>query len=96
VVTDVQVRDNPEQSRFDILVDGAVSGFAAYRVRGGRTIITHSEVDPSFRGRGLGSRLAEGTLDQLRDRHATVVASCPFFAQYVAEHHDWDDILTDP
>jgi predicted GNAT family acetyltransferase len=93
VVTDVQVQDDPEKSRFEILVDGAVGGFAAYRIRDGLVIITHSEIDPSFRGQGLGSQLVEQTLDQLRERDARVVTACPFFARYVAEHHDWDDIL---
>jgi predicted GNAT family acetyltransferase len=94
-VTDIEVRDNPGQNRFDILVDGAVGGFAAYQVRDRRVIITHSEIDRAQRGQGLGGQLAEGTLNQLRDRGATVIASCPFFAKFVSEHHDWDAILAD-
>ncbi len=92
-MADVEVRDNPGQNRFEILVDGTVSGFAAYRVRDGRVVITHSEVDRAHRGEGLGGQLASGTLDQLRDRSATVVTMCPFFAEFVSEHHDWDAIL---
>lgn len=94
-MTDVEVRDNPEQSRFEILVDGALGGFAAYRIRDGRVIITHSEIDRAFRGQGLGARLAEDTLNQLRDRGATVIPACPYFAKYVSEHHDWDAMLED-
>ena len=90
-MTDVQ--DNPGRGRFEITVDGAVGGFASYRERDGLVIVTHSEIDPAFRGRGLGSQLAAGTLDLLRDRGARVVPACPFFASYVADHHDWDDIL---
>jgi predicted GNAT family acetyltransferase len=92
-VADVEVRDDPAQNRFEILADGTVSGFAAYRVRDGRVVITHSEVDRAHRGEGLGGRLVVGTLNQLRDRGATVVTLCPFFARYVSEHHDWDAIL---
>jgi predicted GNAT family acetyltransferase len=92
-VADVEVRDNPGQNRFELLVDGTVGGIAAYRVRDGRVVITHSEVDRAHRGEGLGTELASGTLDLLRDRGATVVTLCPFFARFVSEHHDWDDIL---
>jgi predicted GNAT family acetyltransferase len=92
-VTDVEIHDNPALNRFELSVDGMVGGFAAYRIRDGLVVITHSEIDPGFRGQGLGGRLVEGTLDQLRERSARVVAACPFFARYVAEHHDWDDIL---
>lgn len=92
-MTDVQVQDNPGENRFELLVDGDLAGFAAYRVRDGRVIITHSEIDTRFRGQGMGAQLAENTLDLLRERGARVVPACPFFAQYVSEHHDWDDIL---
>jgi predicted GNAT family acetyltransferase len=93
IVSDIEVHDDPDRSRFEITVDGTVAGFAAYRVRDGLMIVTHSEVDPAYQGQGLGSRLVTGTLDQLRERGATVVPACPFFAEYVSTHHDWDDIL---
>jgi predicted GNAT family acetyltransferase len=87
------VRENPEERRFELVVDGAVAGLAAYRVRDGVTVITHSEIDPEFRGRGLGNDLAKLTLDRLRDQQARVVTACPFFAKYVTEHREYDDIL---
>jgi predicted GNAT family acetyltransferase len=94
-MADVEVHDNPDKSRFELTVDGAPAGFAAYRIRDGLVIVTHSEVDHAHRGEGLGARLVTGTLDALRERGARVVPSCPFFAGYVAEHHDWDDILAE-
>ncbi|MEV7626601.1 GNAT family N-acetyltransferase [Actinoplanes sp. NPDC089786] len=92
---DVSVRDNPAEHRFELIVDGAQAGLAAYRVRDGITVITHSEVDPAHQGQGLGGRLARLTLDHLRSTGARVVPACPFFAKYVSAHHDWDDILED-
>jgi predicted GNAT family acetyltransferase len=94
-MVDVEVNDNPDKSRFELTVDGAPAGFAAYRVRDGVVIVTHSEIDHAHRGGGLGAQLVIGTLDALRARGARVVPSCPFFARYVAQHHDWDDILVD-
>ncbi|GIE20651.1 N-acetyltransferase [Winogradskya humida] len=90
---DVTVRDNPQRNRFELLVDGEVSGFADYRVRDGILVVVHSEVDPKFRGQGLGNVLAEQTLDTLKERGEKVVPACPFFAHYVSEHHEYDDIL---
>ncbi len=92
---DLTLRDNPDQHRFELLTDGAVAGLAAYRVRDGVTVITHSEVDPRFRGQGLGSELARRTLDLLRDHRARVVPSCPFFSRYVAEHPEYADLIAD-
>jgi predicted GNAT family acetyltransferase len=90
-----EVRDDPDRNRFELQVDGEPAGFAAYRVRDGHTVITHSEVDKAFRGRGLGGELARLTLDLLRERGARVVPSCPFFAHYIAEHPEYADLVDD-
>jgi predicted GNAT family acetyltransferase len=92
---DVTVHDNPARHRFEILVDGAVGGFADYRLRDGVVVVLHSEVDPAHRGQGLGSTLTRQTLDTLRERGGKVVPACPFFARYVAEHPEYDDIVAD-
>ena len=52
------VRDQTEQHRFEILVDGELAGFADYRMRPGRIIFTHAEVDDAYEGQGLASELA--------------------------------------
>jgi predicted GNAT family acetyltransferase len=91
----VEVRDNPDQHRFEITAEGEPAGFAAYRVRGNVVTVTHSEVDPRFRGHGLASELARQTLDTLRQRGNKVVPSCPFFAKYIGEHPEYDDIVED-
>lgn len=90
---DTEIRDNPDERRYELFVDGAVAGFAAYRVRDGLTVITHSEVGNAYRGQGLGSVLAEGTLNQLREQGARVVPACPFFAKYVSEHPEYEDLI---
>jgi uncharacterized protein len=90
---DVKVQDNPDRRRFEILVDGEVAGFADYRERDGAVAVVHSQVDNAHRGKGLGGELAKQTLDTLRERGVKVVPSCPFFAQYVADHPEYNDIL---
>ncbi|MET3430264.1 putative GNAT family acetyltransferase [Actinoplanes tereljensis] len=92
-MSDIEVRDNPAQHRFELLVDGSVAGLAAYRLREGAIVITHSEVNREFRGQGLGNELAQRTLELLRSRGDKVVPVCPFFAKYVVEHPTYDDII---
>lgn len=92
-VSDIEVQDNPGGHQFELLVDGELAGLAAYRERDGVVTVTHSEVDRRFRGRGLANELARRTLDQLRERGVTVVPMCPFFAHYVSEHHEYDDLI---
>ena len=94
-MSDVEVRDNPAENRYELRRGDDVAGFAAYRVRDGVVVVTHSEVNRRFRGQGLGSRLAQGTLDGLRAQDAKVYPACPFFAKYVAEHPEYDDIVVE-
>ena len=90
---DVTVQDNPDRRRFEILLDGEVAGFADYQARDGAVVIVHSEVDPAYRGKGLGGQLAQQTLDALRERAVKVVPACPFFARYVADHPEYQEIV---
>jgi uncharacterized protein len=92
-MSEIEVRDAPERHRFELLVDGELAGLAAYRVEDGTVVVTHSEVDPRFRGRGLGGELARRSLDQIRERPARVVPRCPFFARYVEDHPEYADLV---
>jgi predicted GNAT family acetyltransferase len=94
-VSEIDIRDDPAGHRFELLVDGEVGGLAAYRIRDGVVVITHSEVDRRFRGRGLGNELARRTLDALRSQGARVYPACPFFAKYVSEHPEYADLVED-
>ena len=74
---DTEVRDNPDLRRFELRAGDQVAGIAAYRVRDGVTVITHSEIDATFRGQGLGTELARQTMDLLKSQRARVITACP-------------------
>jgi predicted GNAT family acetyltransferase len=56
-------------------------------------VFLHTEVDPSVKGLGIGSRLAAGELDDVRSRGLKVVAKCPFIAAWLRRHPDYADLL---
>lgn len=87
------VRDNPTDSRYDIVSGDEVGGFAAYRLRDGKITFTHTEVDSAYEGKGLGSTLVGGALDDARARELTVVARCPFVRSYIERHQEYADLL---
>ena len=87
------VRDNPERTRFEVVVDEAVAGFAQYRVDGDRLVVLHTEVDRAYRGQGLAQLLAEETLRVLRDSGRTIVPVCPFFGRYLTDHPEHADLV---
>ena len=89
----ITVTDAPDQSRFEITVDGELAGVARYIRRGGRLIFVHTEIDPRFEGRGLGSQLAAGALDSARRTGEPVVPLCPFIASYIERHPEYEDLV---
>lgn len=84
--TAIAITDVPAQSRYEITVDGALAGFARYVRKGGRLIFVHTEIDPAFGGKGLGSKLAAAALADARARSLPVVPLCPFIASYIERH----------
>jgi len=89
----VRVVDNPGASRFDAFVGDELAGFAEYRLRPGRIVFTHTEVDDAFEGHGVGSTLARGALDEARARGLGVTPLCPFIRAYIEHHDEYADLV---
>ena len=89
----VEVRDNESEHRFEIHDDGKLAGFARYVRRPGRIFFVHTEVDPAFEGRGLGSQLASAALDATRATGERIVPLCPFIASYVERHPEYAELI---
>ncbi|MGP1673932.1 MAG: GNAT family N-acetyltransferase [Candidatus Limnocylindrales bacterium] len=89
----IEIHDRPERSQYVLLVDGEPGGFVAYRLRGDRMTIDHTEVDEAHAGRGLGGRLVRHVLDDARARGLRVIPRCPFTAGYIRTHPAYQDLV---
>lgn len=91
----IEVTDHPDRHRYEVTVDGRLAGFAAYRLRGeDRIVFTHTEVDDAFEGQGIGGRLAQGALDDVRTKgERLVIALCPFISAWLRRHPDYQDLV---
>lgn len=87
-----EVYDNAELHRFE-LTEQDHTAFAEYRGEGEVTVFTHTIVHPALQGMGVGSRLVEGALAQVRARGGKVRAQCSFVAAHIARHPEWRDLL---
>ena len=90
---DVEVTDNPDKARFEIVADGELAGFVLYHLRGSEIAFTHTETDDRFRGHGLASQLVRTALDQARARHLAVLPYCPFVRSWLQEHPEYVDLV---
>jgi predicted GNAT family acetyltransferase len=87
------VRDNVEKHRFEIdLGDGSIA-IAQYTLRPGKITFTHTEVPPAHEGKGVGSAMIQFALASARERGLKVVPICPFFAAFIADHPEEQDLL---
>jgi predicted GNAT family acetyltransferase len=93
-VTDVEVTNNEAEQRYEARVGGELAGVAFYDSADDLTVFTHTEVDESFEGHGVGSALARFALDDVRaDGRRKVVARCPFIHGWIDRHPDYQDLL---
>ena len=87
------VRDDRAGSRYELVADEGGTAFAEYRLAGDTITFTHTVVPPELEGRGIGSGLVKGALDDVRARGLTVVPQCSFVAGYIGRHPDYRDLL---
>ena len=86
------VRDNPARHRYELEVDGHVA-FAEYGLAAGVITFIHTEVPKALGGKGVGSALARGALEDVRRRGLRVVAQCPFIKGFIDKHAEFSDLL---
>ncbi len=91
----IDVRDVPERNRYEAVIDGTVAGFIEYVEANGDRAFTHTEVPDAFEGKGVGSALAKGALEDLRARELKVRPFCPFVAGWITRHQDYLDLVAD-
>jgi uncharacterized protein len=90
------VRSNTDDSRYELVVDDdKVAGFVEYRDKGDHVELTHTEVDQSYEGEGLGSQLARAVLDNLRNEDRAVIPSCRFINGYMKKHPEYAELVPD-
>lgn len=89
----IAVRNDPDNHRYVLELDGELAGMAVYQIRGGRNYFVHTEVHPGHEGEGLGSALARDAMDDVRARGEKVVPLCPFITSWLHRHPDYQDLI---
>jgi predicted GNAT family acetyltransferase len=90
---EIRVTDNPEEHRYEARVGEDVRGFLDYHLQPGLMTIMHTEVDRAAEGKGVGSALAAGALDDIRRRGLSILVVCPFVRAYLRRHPEYADLV---
>ena len=88
-----EVRHDPDEQRYELLLDGRRVGFVDYRPGGDALAFVHTEIEPALRGRGLGTQLVAGALDDVRERGGRVVPLCWFVAEFIRDNPDYAELV---
>ncbi|WP_369138738.1 GNAT family N-acetyltransferase [Modestobacter versicolor] len=92
--TDLTVTRHPDRRRYEASAGGAtVAGSIDYQETSELVVLTHTEVDASFEGRGVGSALARAALDDVRHRGLKALVICPFILGWLRDHREYGDVL---
>ncbi len=81
------VRNVPEGSRYELQDEGEMLGHLDYIRREQRIRLVHTAVD--VQGRGAGSALARGALDDALGEGLHVIVECPFVLRWLGHHPEY-------
>ena len=87
-----EIVNNRTKRRYELVVDGHVAA-SYYELAGPGITFVHTEVPPELGGKGIGSRLIGGALDQVRSEKLKVVAQCPFVKGFIDKNPGYADLL---
>jgi predicted GNAT family acetyltransferase len=82
----LQIQDNPELSRYEGRLGGALAGYCDYVTAGPSLILPHTETLPEYRGRGVADAIVGFALADARRQGLSVIARCWFVEEYMRSH----------
>jgi uncharacterized protein len=86
------VINNKAHHRFELEMDGHLA-IEHYTLDGNVITFEHTEVPKELGGKGVGSKLVQGALDQVRAAGLTLIPQCPFVKAWIDKHPDYADLV---
>ncbi len=91
-LNDVAVIHDQEAQRFEASIE-SFHALITYRRLGDHITFLHTEVPPPLEGRGLAGKLTRAALDFARAARLRVVPLCPYVADYIRKHAEYQDLV---
>lgn len=90
---EVRVVHHADDEYYELLVDGEQAGLLIYHVIGSHLAITHTVIEPTYRGRGLSWVLVGRALDDIRTRSVKVSNYCTVVRRFVELNPKYGDLV---
>lgn len=87
------IRHDERLRRFELTRDGVPLAHLEYVPRGASWAFTHTWTEPAARGQGLAGKVTVAGLEAARAAGVTVIAICPYVADFLKVHDEYNDLL---
>ena len=90
----MEFRHDTSRHRY-VLEDDAATIIAStnYTARQNRIFFNHTEIADGFEGQGLGTKLVQGALDDVRTTGTKIVPLCAYVRGWIERHPEYDDLV---
>ncbi len=86
------VINNKAHHRFELTVDGHLAA-TYYKIDDDVITFIHTEVPGELSGKGVGSQLVKGALDQVRGLGLKINAQCAFVRGFIEKNGQYAELL---
>lgn len=87
-----EIINNKAHHRYELEVEGHLAT-EHYKLDGDVITFEHTEVPKELGGKGVGSKLVQGALDQVRAAGLKLIPQCPFVKAWIEKHPDYQDVV---
>lgn len=89
---DIRLHNNVEEKQYETVVENHLSR-VEYILSNGKIYLTHTEVPKELGGKGVGSRLVKGVMQDIEKLKLKLIPLCPFVVSYIDRHPEWKHLL---
>ncbi|MGY4504860.1 putative GNAT family acetyltransferase [Bradyrhizobium sp. GM24.11] len=86
------VINNRAHHRYELEVEGHLAT-EHYKLDGNVITFEHTDVPKELGGKGVGSKLVQGALDQVRAAGLKLIPECPFVKAWIEKHPEYADLV---
>jgi len=87
------VQHNESRLRFEIPLDGTFA-VLDYEIQGDVVIVTHTEVPPALRGRGLAEILVRAAFAWIEERKMKLESRCSYVSGFLGTHPEFHHLAS--
>lgn len=84
----MRILDDETAKKFYAMVDGREARIE-YARTGDVYNLLHTFVPEELRGHGVAEQLVQGTLDQIKEKGAKFIPTCPFVQAFLKRHQEY-------